>query len=152
MACVWNSYIVTKWNNIESLQPADAVLKMTGIFRLGRVHRKFKLSVVQGGVWDQILYDHPIPFCMPELWLLQYNFNLSSVNKATFLLRVLIFQWLIYHHISTLQYAFIAHFQNHIFWGFFFFHSSTHLKTSVLVLSICCYNKQFQNLRNLSLW
>ena len=42
--------------------------------------RKFRFSVVQGCMWDQVLKGHQLHFCIPELWLIPYNSNLSSMD------------------------------------------------------------------------
>ena len=61
----------------EPPRKPDVVLKLMGdIIKFGIVEfRKFRFWVL---VWDQIVKGYLTPFCMPELWLLHYDFNLSS--------------------------------------------------------------------------
>ena len=68
------------------LQLAGVVLNMAGgILRPGTVQGKFKFSVVQKHVRNQILNSRPIPFFLLELGLLHYDFNLSSQVSFVFL-------------------------------------------------------------------
>ena len=64
-------------NHCANREAPDVVFKMAGVLRFGIVHIKFKFSVVQENIWDQILNGCPALFCMPELWLFHYDISLS---------------------------------------------------------------------------
>ena len=66
MVGVWVDCIVIRGKNLETtrLQLADVVLQMFAVLGFGIVHRKFKFSVVQGCVWDQVLKGCWTPVCL----------------------------------------------------------------------------------------
>ena len=60
-------------------QLTGVVLNTAGdVLESGIAQRKFRFSVLQACVWDQILSDCLTLVCMPELGLFHYDFNLSS--------------------------------------------------------------------------
>ena len=76
LVCIWSCMGGERGHETIRLQLTGVVLSMAGnVLGSGTVQRKFKFSVVQRHVWDQILHGHWAPFFLLKLRL----FHLSSL-------------------------------------------------------------------------